>query len=154
SQIIPGLYISDLYTATSPVVFRTLGVTHLLSVVPEPQLAPYSSWQNRLIPRSRRLHIRISDTPSAPLSEYLDTTTTFIRNALHDGPRTRVLVHCTWGMSRSASVVIAYLMVAGEMSYEHALEMVRRRRKIVRPNDGFERQVKEWAARKLAQRRD
>jgi hypothetical protein len=48
-----------------------------------------------------------------------------------------VLVHCTLGISRSASMVCAYMMIAARITLADALTLLRRARKWVRPNDGF-----------------
>lgn len=55
-----------------------------------------------------------------------------------------VLVHCFAGVSRSASVVIAYMMYHKEWTYEEAYEYVKFKRPMVEPNQGFVRQLKEW----------
>jgi len=49
-----------------------------------------------------------------------------------------VLVVCTAGISRSASVVISYLIKKYKMSYESAFEKVKTARIFIKPNDGFE----------------
>ena len=50
----------------------------------------------------------------------------------------RVLVHCVQGISRSATVVIAYLMyVNPDWSLEHTVQYVKARRSIVNPHTGF-----------------
>ena len=54
----------------------------------------------------------------------------------------RVLVHCSAGASRSATIVIAYLMWAKRMRYEKASEGVRNKRYVVCPNFGFREQLK------------
>ena len=54
----------------------------------------------------------------------------------------RVLVHCSAGASRSATIVIAYLMWAKRMTYEKASEFVRNKRYVVCPNFGFREQLK------------
>jgi len=56
----------------------------------------------------------------------------------------RVLVHCARGVSRSASVVIAHHMLTNRICYDDALAYVRTCRAVVRPNAGFERQLREW----------
>ena len=52
------------------------------------------------------------------------------------------MVHCIWGMSRSASVAIAFLMATRRISLDDAYKYVVSRRKIVRPNSGFMYQLK------------
>ena len=52
-------------------------------------------------------------------------------------------------MSRSASIVIAYLIQSRHLSYGDALKFVRERRPCVKPNKGFVVALTEW---ELAQR--
>jgi len=60
-----------------------------------------------------------------------------------------VFVHCQAGVSRSATFVIAYLVKAMKMNVDDALKYVKERRQIVRPNDGFLRQLKEYEMKVL-----
>lgn len=48
------------------------------------------------------------------------------------------------GVSRSVSLVIAYLIKHKSMSYEGAYSHVKARRKIIHPNDGFIEQLKKF----------
>jgi protein-tyrosine phosphatase len=48
------------------------------------------------------------------------------------------------GVSRSSSVVIAFLMKRNQMSLKDAIEYVKERRPIVEPNRGFMRQLIEY----------
>lgn len=52
-----------------------------------------------------------------------------------------VLVHCVMGRSRSATLVLAYLMVKHSLSVVDAIEQVRQRRCIL-PNHGFLKQLR------------
>ena len=52
----------------------------------------------------------------------------------------KVFVHCYKGVSRSATIVIAYLMLKCNIDLEDAVKMIRAKRKI-HPNDGFIRQL-------------
>ena len=54
----------------------------------------------------------------------------------------KVLVNCLKGMSRSSTVVLAYLMLRKNMTAMDALTVVRRHREVC-PNDGFLQQLAE-----------
>ena len=141
SEIIPGLFVSDLYTATSPAVLSRLGVTHVLSVLRTPGLTFPQPLQHLTIP--------IDDTSDAFLLDHLDDAVRWIRDALgpnqedgaEGGQGGHVLVHCVWGMSRSASVVVAFLIAARGMPLYAALRILRARRPVARPNEGFMAQL-------------
>lgn len=55
-------------------------------------------------------------------------------------PSGKVLVHCMVGMSRSATCVLAYLMISRKMSAAEAIRTVRMHRDI-HPNEGFLQQL-------------
>ena len=48
-----------------------------------------------------------------------------------------MLVHCQQGVSRSASIVIAFLIKKFKVCYKDALDFVKKKRSIVNPNEGF-----------------
>ena len=56
----------------------------------------------------------------------------------------KILVHCMAGASRSATIVIAYLMWTQKMDYEKAFQFVKDKRFIVFPNYGFRKQLKQF----------
>jgi len=84
------------------------------------------------------LGINMLDLPQTKISIYFQETADFIDRAIQGGGR--VLIHCMVGLSRSATLVIAYLMIKRDLTLEEALRTVRRHRQ-VRPNDGFLRQL-------------
>ncbi|KAL3464018.1 protein-tyrosine phosphatase-like protein [Aspergillus heterothallicus] len=58
--------------------------------------------------------------------------------------RGRVLVHCNQGISRSGSVVVAYIMRYLSLPYAAALATARKSRGLITPNVGFEYQLRMW----------
>jgi len=68
------------------------------------------------------------------LPEFFDECNAFIDKGRCTGA---VLVHCTSGISRGGSVIIAYIMFSMNLSYDEAFILVRKARACVWPNDGF-----------------
>ena len=66
--------------------------------------------------------------------------TTFIK----EEKSSNVLVHCRSGVSRSASLVIAYCIGARKATFEAAYLYVKKRRTNVLPNDGFAKQLRAY----------
>lgn len=56
----------------------------------------------------------------------------------------RILVHCSKGVSRSTSMVVAYLMKIQDMSFDEALQFVSEKRPVANPNASFRRQLQEY----------
>jgi protein phosphatase slingshot len=56
----------------------------------------------------------------------------------------KVLVHCKMGVSRSASVVIAYAMKAYNWDFKEAFEHVKQKRSCIKPNASFISQLETY----------
>lgn len=56
----------------------------------------------------------------------------------------KVLVHCKMGVSRSASVVIAYAMKAYSWDFKRARDFVRQKRTCIKPNKSFISQLETY----------
>ncbi|XP_048826551.1 protein phosphatase Slingshot homolog 3 isoform X2 [Brienomyrus brachyistius] len=85
------------------------------------------------------LNIRVYDVESTDLLSHWNNTYSFINKARQSGQA--VLVHCKMGVSRSASTVVAFAMKQYQWSLDMALAHVRERRSIVKPNEGFMKQL-------------
>ncbi|KAL6282657.1 hypothetical protein ACE6H2_013586 [Prunus campanulata] len=86
-----------------------------------------------------RMGVPLRDTDDENLLDYLDVCVDFIDESRKKGS---VLVHCFAGVSRSASIITAYLMRTEHLSQEDALGSLRQSCDIVCPNDGFLDQLK------------
>jgi protein-tyrosine phosphatase len=137
SEIMPRLYVSDLAFAENPAALASLGITHVLSAmrgfVAQPAHLPL-----------HRAQFPLDDLPFSELAAHLPHTTAFMRGALTD-PNARVLVHCVEGVSRSTSVVAAYLIAEFGWTPAQAVQYVKSRRRAAEPNFGFVQQLQEYA---------
>ena len=84
------------------------------------------------------LEVNIKDLPSENLLGRLDACVTFVEDGMHRGEG--VLVNCVYAQSRSAAVVVAYLMRKG-LSLPQATDKVREAQPTVHINPGFEAQL-------------
>jgi len=73
------------------------------------------------------------------LLKEFDRTNRFIQEAKEEG--TSCLVHCKMGVSRSATVVLAYLMKEFNWTYEQTFQFTKQKRNCINPNDGFKQQL-------------
>lgn len=85
-------------------------------------------------------HYNLYDHPNSNIKRITDITNKIIDHYLSLGER--VLVHCEMGISRSATVVISYIMWKENKSYSDVLSDVRKIRQIIWPNKGFESQIR------------
>jgi dual specificity phosphatase 12 len=90
------------------------------------------------------LHINANDVPGQDIISHFDNTCAWIADAIDQGGN--VLVHCLAGVSRSASVVIAYAMKKYGIDHSTALTLVSKARPIVSPNEGFLKQLQFYGA--------
>jgi len=100
--------------------------------------------------RGRLSHIKYCvipeyDEDAADLLQYFLHATTFMHLVLSQ-EGCSVLVHCEVGVSRSSSVVMAYLMRFHGMSRDDAYLAVKKRRPKVNPNQGFWKQLELFEA--------
>jgi protein-tyrosine phosphatase len=76
------------------------------------------------------LYIPAVDHESFDLAPFFPTAIELLASETR---RTNVLVHCMAGVSRSATLVIAYFMHSRSLPFKDAFNLVKSRRKIVFP---------------------
>lgn len=83
-----------------------------------------------------------TDNPGEDILAVLFEALEFIDSALRSGGH--VLVHCSQGVSRSATLAIAYIMWKSGQSFDQAMTQVKAARGIAMPNIGFTCQLLQW----------
>ena len=81
------------------------------------------------------LRVPIDDLPSQDITPFFESTFAFLDEHLSKGEA--VLVHCMAGISRSVTIVIAYLMRKKGLKFQEAFALVRSRRHRADPSLRF-----------------
>ena len=81
------------------------------------------------------LHIPIYDSSTENITNYFEQSINFINENISQ--KKNILVHCQMGISRSATILIAYLIRERKMSHSDAFMYIKERRGQVEPNIGF-----------------
>lgn len=87
-------------------------------------------------------NVRVYDDEKTDLLKHWDNTFKYISRAKMEG--SKVLVHCKMGISRSASVVIAYAMKAYNWDFTQAITHVKDKRNCIKPNKSFVSQLETY----------
>ncbi|XP_066454815.1 dual specificity protein phosphatase 13A-like [Eleutherodactylus coqui] len=136
-EVWPNLYLGDLSTANNRYELWKLGITHVLNAAHGRR---YSEGHPDFYGASITYHgVPANDLPEFDMSKYFYLASEFIHKALST-PGARLLVHCVVGISRSATLVLAYLMIHHQLSLVQAIQTVQENRWIS-PNSGFLRQL-------------
>ncbi|KAK8768842.1 hypothetical protein V5799_014694 [Amblyomma americanum] len=140
NEVYPGVLLGDGTTALCVGLLRRLGVTHVLNAACGRGMCLVNTgpalYQSAGI---RFMGIEALDMSAFRLDRFFNEAAEFIDSALAE-PGGRVLVHCHQGISRSATLVLAFLMLRRRLSARDAVRLVRGKREIV-PNRGFLRQL-------------
>lgn len=135
SEIIPGaLWLSSGVHAIGPKI-KELGITHIVNAT------------NRCIPNAfekegiEYLNVDIDDEESSSISPHFKEVHAFLGKA-EMSKKSRCLVHCMVGVSRSSTLVIAYLMLRNpHLSLRESFYQVKRARDVIAPNPAFAREL-------------
>jgi len=133
NKILPGLYLGSFKDAKDTEQLEQNGITHVVAI--HEKAKP-------LIDNIKYLCIVAADNPQQDLSQYFEHCLQFIHQARLEGGT--VLVNCIAGVSRSATIVAAYMMMVLECSTVKSIEAIQAAREQVNPNNGFVQQLKAY----------
>jgi hypothetical protein len=147
SKVLDSLYISAYAFATNLTRLRDTRISHIVNMAYEyPDVFPSDFIY---------LHIPAKDTLSERLGPSFQEIAAFVANATALGGRT--LVHCQEGISRSATAVLAYLIINENMELGAAFELLKHAKGDVEPNITFLKELRRlefktfgtWTKKKL-----
>ncbi|KAK6620914.1 hypothetical protein RUM43_011213 [Polyplax serrata] len=88
------------------------------------------------------LRVNVEDKPDSNILQWLDMVTDIVHQVKMAGGKT--LIHCVAGISRSATLCLAYLIRYEDYSLHDAYLLLKSLRHTIRPNSGFFGQLIEF----------
>lgn len=135
-HVVDNIYIGSVLSSTTLNKMKEFGITHVVNAALELECN---------FPDDITYHkLELVDSPLQSIDAVFDKATEFIDNGNFNG---KVLVHCVAGISRSASIVLAYLIRYKYMRLKHAQHFLAQRRPVVAPNHGFLGQLKKYESK-------
>ncbi len=134
TEILDFLYLGNWENSKDLDHLQKIGITHICNMAKE--------IKHEHDPRFKYLEISLEDVIDENISKYFDITNEHIDNVLKQNEK--ILVHCIMGISRSTTIVIAYLMNHFKLSLHEAYDFVKEKRPIISPNVGFINQLKDY----------
>ncbi|RUS79580.1 hypothetical protein EGW08_012651 [Elysia chlorotica] len=133
-ELLPYLYIGDAGHSTRKELLLGFKISAILNVS--------TSCENHFPTDFRYKVIPVEDSHNANLFEWFQDAILFIERERRAGGK--VLVHCHGGISRSATVCLAYLMFSRHLRLDDAFDYVRARRNVISPNANFMMQLSQF----------
>jgi len=125
------LYLGSHDNATNKQQLKDLGISCILNMAAELENAYPNDF--------KYFNCKLDDLSTESLNTHLQEALKFIDEAKSSS--SKVLVHCAMGISRSSSVVIAYIMRERGFTFEQAKAFVKSQRSCIQPNPGFSKQL-------------
>lgn len=144
SEILPNLWLGPMDLTYDSEFLQESRITHVVSVFEHYHRTPIM-----MKLQIQSLCIELCDTDDAPIYDSFQKACAFIDEALQNG--NAIYVHCLAGISRSPTIVAAYLIQSHGMTVEEALNHICERRSIINPNNGFRKALSQWAILKGTQ---
>lgn len=141
SEIIPNLWVGNLDLTYDLEFLRSAQITHIVTVL-EREHGTHAMAALRVV----QMSLRLDDLDDAPIYDTFSPACEFIDAALLEGGT--VYVHCLMGISRSPTIVAAYLIWKRGIGLEEALRILRAARPIIEPNNGFLSALLKWHVQK------
>jgi len=139
SEITNRLFVGDLASASNKEAMKEQGITHII---------PVFNGAYRIYPNDFEYKfIHINDDAWVDIGKFFDEFVEYIDRIMVQ-PNTKIMIHCQRGVSRSVTIMLAYMIYKFNQNKQIPLEMVddtvdtilheiKVHRSIAAPNEGF-----------------
>jgi len=142
TKIMNNLYLGQGRITAYATILEKIGITHIVSI----GRTPYESVQKESFCKFE-LH-ELKDNIHENLSIHFPKIFNFIRKAIKNNGI--VFIHCEMGISRSPTIMIAFLRANGYFnSLQEAYDYVKQKRPWIAPNIGFKKQLQIFFSEKI-----
>ena len=130
-QITDKIYLGNEDTARDRAILNKLNISNILICAEGCEKFYPDEYKYKIL--------YIDDAIDENILSWLKEAFEFIDSSINN-----IYIHCVMGISRSPSIVIAYLMYKNKMKYDEAYDFVKGKRKVINPNTGFQQQLKKF----------
>lgn len=138
-EILPYLFLGSCSHSSDLQGLQACGITAVLNVS--------ASCPNHFEDLFRYKSIPVEDNQMVDISAWFQEAIGFIDSVKNNGGR--VLVHCQAGISRSATICLAYLIQSHRVRLDEAFDFVKQRRGVISPNFSFMGQLLQFETQVL-----
>jgi protein phosphatase slingshot len=89
-------------------------------------------------------NVKVEDISGADIYSHLTEVVDRMHNYIEENPQKNIFVHCFMGSSRSATIIIAYLIKYHNYGLREALSYVKEKREVVNLNQDFFKQLRQF----------
>ena len=127
-QIVPRIYLGSAKASKDQEGLQTIGITHIVNISGKQYFPGAIEYF--------RFYMKDGKGSGEILLKNIDDTISFITSALSN-KKSKILVHCQAGMSRSPAIILAYLILEHKMTLKEAFTHTKSIRPAIRPNVEF-----------------
>jgi protein-tyrosine phosphatase len=130
-KITENIYLSNYGSSLNKIKLKEEGITHILTLVVGVSEIYPEDFKYKII--------ELMDHKKENISQYFNECINFIDECSNNNGK--ILIHCSQGISRSPTIVIAYLIKKYSKNYTDIYNYIKEKREIIEPNDGFKKQL-------------
>jgi protein-tyrosine phosphatase len=134
NKVCDSVYIGDFSSACNTDELKRIGITHIVTAIlgVEPMYPDLFTYYM----------VDISDRSHSEIYKHFNECSEFIDDCIAN--HGKVLVHCRCGVSRSSTLIAAWLISKKNYTATSAVSLIQNSRAQVKPNEGFIKQLEQY----------
>ena len=139
-KVIDNIYIGNVYDAHNIDKLNELNIKNVISAV--------TGFDNIYDDSFNHLSLDLIDNNNQNIIHFFEITYHYLDNiisknisSMSEHNKNKVLIHCICGVSRSVTILLAYIIKKYNYTPKYALEIVKKHRNIANPNSNFMKQL-------------